>query len=401
MYGIILVLIIALLGGFIALLGDRVGMKVGKKRLSLFGLRPKYTSMIITVLTGIFIAGFTLLLMTIISNDVRTALFRMKTLQQELLLKGEKEKALTTEVLKNETALLWVNRQKEKTETLLKKTEEQYEEKLVELQKTKDELALEQRRLDDLEQVTKTLKENKVALEVERERLLKEIQAFSSEASLLRENLNIGQAGRIIFLEGEILGATVVEAGSDQKKIQNLLEQMLADANKLGLERGARLKERQDYALMLTKKFSDLQAYAASLVAREQPGVLRLVAEHNTVVFEPLAVSFQYFPNELIFKQGEVISETVVSPLLKEKDLLDQVLNLLLALRKKALARGMISERQYIGENLSLQEVSTMIKKIKASSTPLVLQMVAATDTWRVKGPIEVGINLVRKDGQK
>jgi uncharacterized protein (DUF3084 family) len=376
-------------------------MKVGKKRLSLFGLRPKYTSMIITVLTGIFIAGFTLLLMTIISNDVRTALFRMKTLQQELLLKGEKEKALTTEVLKNETALLWVNRQKEKTETLLKKTEEQYEEKLVELQKTKDELALEQRRLDDLEQVTKTLKENKVALEVERERLLKEIQAFSSEASLLRENLNIGQAGRIIFLEGEILGATVVEAGSDQKKIQNLLEQMLADANKLGLERGARLKERQDYALMLTKKFSDLQAYAASLVAREQPGVLRLVAEHNTVVFEPLAVSFQYFPNELIFKQGEVISETVVSPLLKEKDLLDQVLNLLLALRKKALARGMISERQYIGENLSLQEVSTMIKKIKASSTPLVLQMVAATDTWRVKGPIEVGINLVRKDGQK
>ena len=401
MYGIILVLIIALLGGFIALLGDRVGMKVGKKRLSLFGLRPKYTSMIITVLTGIFIAGFTLLLMTIISNDVRTALFRMKTLQQELLLKGEKEKALTTEVLKNETALLWVNRQKEKTETLLKKTEEQYEAKLVELQKTKDELALEQRRLDDLEQVTKTLKENKVALEVERERLLKEIQAFSSEASLLRENLNIGQAGRIIFLEGEILGATVVEAGSDQKKIQNLLEQMLADANKLGLERGARLKERQDYALMLTKKFSDLQAYAASLVAREQPGVLRLVAEHNTVVFEPLAVSFQYFPNELIFKQGEVISETVVSPLLKEKDLLDQVLNLLLALRKKALARGMISERQYIGENLSLQEVSTMIKKIKASSTPLVLQMVAATDTWRVKGPIEVGINLVRKDGQK
>ena len=393
MYGIILVLIIALLGGFIALLGDRVGMKVGKKRLSLFGLRPKYTSMIITVLTGIFIAGFTLLLMTIISNDVRTALFRMKTLQQELLLKGEKEKALTTEVLKNETALLWVNRQKEKTETLLKKTEEQYEEKLVELQKTKDELALEQRRLDDLEQVTKTLKENKVALEVERERLLKEIQAFSSEASLLRENLNIGQAGRIIFLEGEILGAPVVEAGSDQKKIQNLLEQMLADANKLGLERGARLKERQDYALMLTKKFSDLQAYAASLVAREQPGVLRLVAEHNTVVFEPLAVSFQYFPNELIFKQGEVISETVVSPLLKEKDLLDQVLNLL--------ARGMISERQYIGENLSLQEVSTMIKKIKASSTPLVLQMVAATDTWRVKGPIEVGINLVRKDGQK
>ena len=60
-------------------------MKVGKKRLSLCGLRPKYTSMIITVVTGILIAGTTLLLLTLVSNDVRTALFRMKALQTELV----------------------------------------------------------------------------------------------------------------------------------------------------------------------------------------------------------------------------------------------------------------------------------------------------------------------------
>ena len=67
MYGFIIIVSMVIFGGLIALLGDRVGMKVGKRRLSLFGLRPKYTSMIITVLTGFFIAGLTLLILTMLS----------------------------------------------------------------------------------------------------------------------------------------------------------------------------------------------------------------------------------------------------------------------------------------------------------------------------------------------
>lgn len=208
MYGIFLVFIIAVLGGFIALFGDRVGMRVGKKRLSIFGLRPKYTSMIITVITGIFISGTTLLLLAFVSNDVRTALFRMKSIQKELLVKAEKERILTLEILKIETELVKVNNQKEQTEELLSQMGEelqkvnqqkaetelllekvgtQYNSKLVELKKTKDELALEQQKLVNLEKITKSLKENKVALEVERERLLKEIQALSSEAARLKK----------------------------------------------------------------------------------------------------------------------------------------------------------------------------------------------------------------------
>lgn len=148
MYGVILVLVIAILGGLIALLGDRVGMKVGKKRLSIFGLRPKYTSMLITVVTGVLIAGTTLLLLALVSNDVRTALFRMKTLEQELAA-------------------------------------------------TKTELALEQERLTELETVTKALQEDKVALEVEKERLLKEIQAYSAEASFLRATEKMGESENI------------------------------------------------------------------------------------------------------------------------------------------------------------------------------------------------------------
>ena len=147
MYGIVLVLTIALLGGVIALLGDRVGMKVGKKRLSLCGLRPKYTSMIITVVTGILIAGTTLLLLALVSNDVRTALFRMKNLQTELV-------------------------------------------------QTRTDLDGAKERLRQVEAETKALQENKVALEVERDRLRKEIEAYAGEAALLRANVQRGETSK-------------------------------------------------------------------------------------------------------------------------------------------------------------------------------------------------------------
>ena len=62
----------------LAVLGDSVGTKYGKKRISLFGLRPKHTSRLITAFTGGFIAVGILGVMSALSADVRTALFGMK-----------------------------------------------------------------------------------------------------------------------------------------------------------------------------------------------------------------------------------------------------------------------------------------------------------------------------------
>ncbi|MGB9652248.1 MAG: DUF3084 domain-containing protein, partial [Candidatus Cybelea sp.] len=44
------------LAGAVAYVGDRVGHQVGRKRLSLFGIRPRYTSTIVAIATGMFIA---------------------------------------------------------------------------------------------------------------------------------------------------------------------------------------------------------------------------------------------------------------------------------------------------------------------------------------------------------
>lgn len=75
--GILLVFGIVLLAGGIAYIGDRVGHQVGRKRLTLFGLRPKYTSTIVAVATGMMIALAVVLTALLASGYARAAFFRL------------------------------------------------------------------------------------------------------------------------------------------------------------------------------------------------------------------------------------------------------------------------------------------------------------------------------------
>ena len=59
MYGITLILVLAVVGGVIAFIGDRLGTRIGKKKMSIFGLRPRHTAIIVTIFTGICITTVT------------------------------------------------------------------------------------------------------------------------------------------------------------------------------------------------------------------------------------------------------------------------------------------------------------------------------------------------------
>jgi len=82
------ILIISIIAGSAALAyaGDVLGFKYGKQRISIFGLRPRYTSRLITAFTGMFISVVVLTILSFFSEGVRTALFRMRALQHETYL---------------------------------------------------------------------------------------------------------------------------------------------------------------------------------------------------------------------------------------------------------------------------------------------------------------------------
>lgn len=81
--GVFLIPILVLVSGAIALAGNVVGRGIGRRRLSLFGLRPRYTAQIITVITGVLITVTTLLVVLALSRDARVALFRLNEVLRE------------------------------------------------------------------------------------------------------------------------------------------------------------------------------------------------------------------------------------------------------------------------------------------------------------------------------
>jgi len=68
-----LVLLIVLVSGLIAYVGDLIGRKMGRKRLSLLGLRPRYTAIVISVGMGMVIAALTLGVTFAVSESIRMA----------------------------------------------------------------------------------------------------------------------------------------------------------------------------------------------------------------------------------------------------------------------------------------------------------------------------------------
>ncbi|MEL6334646.1 MAG: DUF3084 domain-containing protein, partial [Cyanobacteria bacterium J06626_26] len=82
--GLLLITTVLVLGGIIATLGDRIGMRVGKARLSLFNLRPRQTATVVSILTGSVISASTLGLLLVASEQLRKGLFEFEETQANL-----------------------------------------------------------------------------------------------------------------------------------------------------------------------------------------------------------------------------------------------------------------------------------------------------------------------------
>ena len=94
----ILITVILIIGGLIATVGDRIGTRVGKKRLSLFNLRPKNTAVLVTILTGVGIAGSTLGILFLADDGLRKGVFELENIQKDLRRKRVQLKGAETQI---------------------------------------------------------------------------------------------------------------------------------------------------------------------------------------------------------------------------------------------------------------------------------------------------------------
>ncbi|MBP7560292.1 MAG: DUF3084 domain-containing protein [Armatimonadetes bacterium] len=81
---VVLILAVVVVSGVVAYIGDIIGKRLGKKRVTLFGLRPRQTAVLIAVVTGCLITIGTICAVALASNSARVALFHLDELYAQI-----------------------------------------------------------------------------------------------------------------------------------------------------------------------------------------------------------------------------------------------------------------------------------------------------------------------------
>lgn len=238
MTGITLILVLALMGGLIAYLGDKLGSKIGKKRLRLFGLRPHDTSVVMTIVSGMLVAALTITVLTIASKEVRTALFGMKQMRAEIAsLTATRDKA--NEELSAQSAK--INELDQKISEATQAAEQARQQKAAAEAQMKDAQAQMQQAQADLGQLQARYAEASTRLqeaqeqvrqaETARDQLQQDVKSLEDTAKKLREGIVAVREGHVVFRSGEILYSGVLKGGQNEETTQKQLQDFLNQAN--------------------------------------------------------------------------------------------------------------------------------------------------------------------------
>lgn len=238
MTGITLILVLALMGGLIAYLGDKLGSKIGKKRLRLFGLRPHDTSVVMTIVSGILVAALTITVLTIASKEVRTALFGMKQMRaeiasltatrdkanEELSAQSAKIEELDQKISEATQAAEQARQQKAAAEAQMKDAQAQMQQAQADLGQLQARYAEASARLQEAQAQVKQA-------EAARDQLQQDVKSLEETAKKLREGIVAVREGHVVFRSGEILYSGVLKGGQNEETTQKQLQDFLNQAN--------------------------------------------------------------------------------------------------------------------------------------------------------------------------
>ena len=323
MEGIYLILVMIVTGGAIAFIGDKLGTKIGKKRLSILGLRPRHTSMIVTVVTGCLITGLSIGFMALISENVRTALFGMEELRQtmDLTLKELDEATENLSLAQSEFEKANDNLRESKEEIIALKSEQEglreeskrLKEGNERLEATNSELSAQNETLSGtnatLEADNKKLGEFNVTLTADNEKLSSDNEKLSSDNSeleernkRLRDGIIAIREGDITLRAGEVLASGVIRGGQTAEEISNDINALAEQATQILIQR---FGGDEDNSVWMYQP--ELQRVIAEIESSGRDMVLRITAAGNLVRGEPVRSRLELYPNNLVFEKGEVI----------------------------------------------------------------------------------------------
>ena len=405
--GWLLILALLVLGGVLSTLGDRLGSRVGKARLSLFNLRPRKTAVVITVLTGSLISAVSLGLMLLVSERLRVGLFELDQIQDRL---RDSRAALK----RNEGELQRTRGELERSRLDLITAERRRDQALASQRRARDQLLAAERRVDTLRRELQPLQAERARLEAERARLSREVQGrdaeirrTEAELASVRRRIAAGEKelkdletnvialrrGDVVIASGQPLATAKVQLQRPDQARQ-VIDALLQESNRAAFQ--LLLPGQPPNRQILLVPRSDITRLE-SLLANHGVWVVSIRSAANVLRGEAQVLAFPDLrPNRQVVEQGEVLSRTALEPDVRDLDAVRSRLNLLLtAAFAKAQRQGTLAN----GLQFDVASLNALARELSERPAGVTANLEAvATQNADTPDPISVELRWLRKD---
>src|SRR5690606_25538815 len=197
-----------------------------------------HTSVLVTIATGVLIAAASITALSIASNEVRDALFRMREIQQTLLANEMELRRLSEELVLQQEEMQRTVAQRDAArqelaaaDARLAEVEREYARVEQELAAARSDLEFQRARIVNLQGVSEEL-----LLRIQE--MQEAVTDLKGQIDLLaREHLRMRQ-GAVAFLANEIILATVIQGGRDPGVLRQELQAFLDEVDRIARRRG-------------------------------------------------------------------------------------------------------------------------------------------------------------------
>ncbi len=429
-YTIVALIALVVAGGIIAWLGDVIGYRLGKRRSSLFGLRPRTTARAVGIAVGAILPLIGLGMAASGSSYVQDALFNIQHLRDRQEDLGEQVRELSD--TKNETER---DAQKARTEASEARHEAEgarSERDRLEDERTQAKKALSGARADlgEVQSQNDRLKDRQetlrgqaysLGLEVDKrqrdlddlarqfepvqeelEAKKKHVAALQTEVDELEEILKGWKDafyGPVLYEAGHELVRNVIRSGQTPEQIETTLLESVVLASKIARASGIAVKEGRSVQVLAPipedMHLGDIpeerivRAVARVIQSAEQDSYIVSIKVLATVFAaqpepEPVPVMLLATPNTRIYAQGETIVHTRIDGGGPRDQVFAQIWAILSRLRHEAQEQGVLPhpETGQYGDVPAEELLAAHDQLLSAGETQTV-RAIAAEDVYR------------------
>ncbi|GHV53450.1 hypothetical protein FACS1894216_11470 [Synergistales bacterium] len=365
--------ILAALSVAVSYVGDVLGMKIGKRRVSLFGLRPKYTSRVITSCTGVAVAMLTLFIAAGASPQIKAAFFGTRYLEGQItqLIQAQHENEDQLADMQFELSMA-------KTEVL----------------SAAGDLKAAREKLAETQAQASAAEKERDALSAEKSRLDASVSVLREETESLKKGLAEMKEGQVIAFQGELLSQVPVERGAAPAAVNAAFERLTKTAEEALTEKYRELigNRTVNAATKVTISNETRAAVKDELARSSGRKLLRMTAPSNAVRGSVLYGEVKIFPSSLIFKKGDVLLSGTARGGASNDGAANELYAMLRRVNRASVGKGVLPDpiSGTVG-NIDTIDFYEAADKISKSEGDVSVSLVAASDIY-TEGPVDISI---------